>query len=134
MFRAEVEAAGGLPLLMDVTDSRAIDAAYAAVIERFGTVDVLVNNAGMRQRDLYPPHGRVTTLETSDADWERMFAVNVFGALKVTRRFIQPMLERQRGSIITCAAAASWPMRTAVATRRCGRTAARCRIWRQRRR
>jgi NAD(P)-dependent dehydrogenase (short-subunit alcohol dehydrogenase family) len=99
-FRAEVEAAGGLPLVMDVTDNRAIDATYAAVIERFGTVDVLVNNAGMRQRDLYPPHGRVTTLETSDMDWERMFAVNVFGALKVTRRFIQPMLERRRGSII----------------------------------
>jgi NAD(P)-dependent dehydrogenase (short-subunit alcohol dehydrogenase family) len=99
-FRAEVEAAGGLPLVMDVTDNRAIEAAYTAVIERFGTVDVLVNNAGMRQRDLYPPHGRVTTLETSDADWERMFAVNVFGVLKVTRRFIQPMLERRRGSII----------------------------------
>lgn len=63
-FRAEVEAAGGLPLLMDVTGNSAIDDAYAAVIERFGTVDVLVNNAGMRQRDLYPPHGRVTTLET----------------------------------------------------------------------
>ena len=100
VFRAEVETAGGLPLVMDVTDNRAVDAAYAAVIERFGTVDVLVNNAGMRQRDLYPSHGRVTTLETSDADWERMFAVNVFGALKVTRRFIQPMLERRRGSII----------------------------------
>ena len=70
-FRAEVEAAGGLPLVMDVTDNQAVAAAYAAVIERFGTVDVLVNNAGMRQRDLYPPHGRVTTLETSDADWER---------------------------------------------------------------
>ena len=100
-FRAEVEAAGGLRLVMDITDNRAVDAAFAAVAERFGTVDVLVNNAGMRQRDLYPPHGRVTTLETSDADWEHMFAVNVFGTLKVTRRFIQPMLERQRGSIIT---------------------------------
>jgi len=99
-FRAEVEAVGGLPLVMDITDNRTIDAAFAAVIERFSTVDVLVNNAGMRQRDLYPPHGRVTTLETSDADWERMFAVNVFGTLKVTRRFIQPMLERRRGSII----------------------------------
>src|SRR2546426_554003 len=99
-FRAEIEAADGLPLVMDVTDNRAIDAAFAAVIDRFGSVDVLVNNAGMRQRDLYPPHGRMTTLETSDADWERMFAVNVFGTLKVTRRFIQPMLERRRGSII----------------------------------
>src|SRR5262249_34556937 len=100
VFRDEIKAAGGLSLVMDVTDNRAVDAAYAAVIERFGTVDVLVNNAGMRQRDLYPPHGRVTTLETSDADWERMFAVNMFGARRVPRRFIQPMLERRRGSII----------------------------------
>src|SRR5262245_33969543 len=99
-FRAEVEASGGLPLVMDVTDNQAIDAAYAAVIEHFGTVDVLVNNAGMRQRDLYPPHGRVTTLETSDTAWERMFAVTVCGALKVTRRFIQPMLERQTGPVL----------------------------------
>ena len=134
-FRAEVEAAGGLPLVMDITDNRAVDAAFTAVTDRFGTVDVLVNNAGMRQRDLYPPHGRVTTLETSDADWERMFAVNVFGVLKVTRRFIQPMLERRRGrASLTCAAAASWHTRTAAAIRRCGRTAARCRIWRRRRR
>src|SRR5207244_5523711 len=70
-FRAEIEAAGGLPLVMDITNNRAIDTAFAVVVDRFGTVDVLVNNAGMRQRDLYPPHGRVTTLETSDADWER---------------------------------------------------------------
>jgi 1,1a-dihydroxy-1-hydro-9-fluorenone dehydrogenase len=82
-----VTAAGGLPLVMDITDNRAIDTAAAAVIERFGTVDVLVNNAGMRQRDLYPPHEQVTTLETGDADWERMSAVNVFGTLKVTHRF-----------------------------------------------
>src|SRR5262245_9281308 len=61
-FRAKVEAAGGLPLVMDVTENRAVDAAYAAVIEHFGTVDVLMNSAGMRQRDLYPPHGQVTTL------------------------------------------------------------------------
>ena len=100
-FRDEVAATGGLPLVMDITDDRAVDAAFAAVIARFGAVDVLVNNAGMRQRYLYPPHGRVTTLETADEDWERMFAVNVFGTLKVTRRFMQPMLERQRGSIIT---------------------------------
>jgi NAD(P)-dependent dehydrogenase (short-subunit alcohol dehydrogenase family) len=55
----------------------------------------------MRQRNLFPPSGRTTTLETRDSDWERMFAVNVFGALKVTRRFIAPMLEKQSGSVIS---------------------------------
>jgi 1,1a-dihydroxy-1-hydro-9-fluorenone dehydrogenase len=61
---------------------------------------VLVNNAALRQRDLFAPTGRITTLETKDSDWEKSFAVNVFGALKVTRRFIKPMIEKRRGSII----------------------------------
>lgn len=99
-FRDQITQTGHLALEMDVTDNASIDAAYAAVLEAFGTVDVLLNNAGMRQRDLFPPHGRVTTLETSDEDWQRMFGVNVFGSLKVTRRFIQPMLAQQAGNII----------------------------------
>ncbi len=85
---------------MDVTDNAQIEKAYQAAIDRFGTIDVLINNAAMRQRDLFPPMGRITTLETKDSDWEKSFAVNVFGVLKVTRRFIRPMLEKQRGSIV----------------------------------
>jgi 1,1a-dihydroxy-1-hydro-9-fluorenone dehydrogenase len=90
-----------LALDMDLTSDEQIDAAYAATMDKFGTVDVLVNNAGMRQRDLFPPHGRVTTLETSDDDFLRMYNVNVFGTLRVIRRFIRPMIEQKRGSIIS---------------------------------
>ncbi len=85
---------------MDVTSDAQIDKAFEAALARFGTVDVLINNAAMRQRDLFPPTGRVTTLETKDSDWERSFAVNVFGVLKVTRRFIRPMIEKKRGSVV----------------------------------
>jgi NAD(P)-dependent dehydrogenase (short-subunit alcohol dehydrogenase family) len=85
---------------MDVTDGAQIDKAYAAAIERFGTIDALINNAALRQRDLFPPTGRITTLETKDTDWEKSFAVNVFGVLKVTRRFIRPMIEKRRGSVV----------------------------------
>ena len=85
---------------MDVTDNGQIDRTYEAALARFGTVDVLINNAALRQRDLFPPAGRVTTLETKDSDWEKSFAVNIFGALKVTRRFIKPMIEKRRGSIV----------------------------------
>jgi NAD(P)-dependent dehydrogenase (short-subunit alcohol dehydrogenase family) len=85
---------------MDVTRDADIERVYAQTLERFGTVDVLINNAAMRQRDLFPPHGRVGTLDTTDADWEKSFGVNVFGALKVTRRFIRPMIEQRRGSIL----------------------------------
>jgi 1,1a-dihydroxy-1-hydro-9-fluorenone dehydrogenase len=89
-----------LTLEMDVTNDSHIDKAYEEALARFGTIDVLINNAAMRQRDLFPPTGRVTTLETKDSDWEKSFAVNVFGVLKVTRRFIRPMIEKRRGSII----------------------------------
>src|SRR5258706_11844250 len=43
---------------MDVTDGAQIDRAFEQVMQRFGTVDVLINNAAMRQRDLFPPSGR----------------------------------------------------------------------------
>lgn len=85
---------------MDVTDDAQIDAAYRSTLDRFGTVDVLINNAAMRQRDLFPSTGRVTTLETKDSDWQKSFSINLFGALKVIRRFILPMIEKRRGSII----------------------------------
>jgi NAD(P)-dependent dehydrogenase (short-subunit alcohol dehydrogenase family) len=85
---------------MDVTEDAQIDQTYQATLDKFKTVDILVNNAAMRSRDLYPPKGRATTLETKDSDWERLFKVNVFGALKVIRRFIKPMIEKRKGSII----------------------------------
>ncbi len=92
-----------LMLEMDVSSDQHIDRAYQEVLAHFGTVDVLINNAALRTRDLYPPAQRtspITTLETGDADWEKMFGVNVFGVLKVIRRFIRPMLEKQCGSIV----------------------------------
>ncbi len=86
---------------VDISDAQAVEASYQATMDKFGTVDALVNNAGLRQRNLFPPTGKITTLETKDSDWEKMFGVGVFGTLKVTRKFIQPMLERQSGSIIS---------------------------------
>jgi NAD(P)-dependent dehydrogenase (short-subunit alcohol dehydrogenase family) len=86
---------------VDISDAQAVESAYQATMDKFGTVDALVNNAGLRQRNLFPPTGKITTLETKDSDWEKMFGVGVFGTLKVTRKFIQPMLERKSGSIIS---------------------------------
>jgi NAD(P)-dependent dehydrogenase (short-subunit alcohol dehydrogenase family) len=100
-FREAIEKTGrGLALTMDVGEDAAHDAAYAAVLGRFGTVDVLVNNAALVSETLFSPTGHVKTLETKDSDWETMFRVNVFGVVKAIRRFIRPMLEKKRGSII----------------------------------
>lgn len=99
--RKELEASGhALVLEMDVTDDGQIDRSYAESTKRFGGADVLVNNAALLQMFLFPPTGRITTLETSDEDWLKSFAVNVFGALKVTRRFVRPMIAQRDGCII----------------------------------
>lgn len=84
----------------DITDQESVAACRDAALARFGQVDALVNNAGSRQRDRFPPDGLATVLETSQADWDAMLGVNVLGTLIVTRSFVAPMIERGRGSIV----------------------------------
>jgi NAD(P)-dependent dehydrogenase (short-subunit alcohol dehydrogenase family) len=89
--------------VMDIVIDAHIQRVYAAAMDRFGAIDVIVNNAGLRQRDLYPPHGSVSTLETTVGDWQHMFDTHVFGTLRVIKQFVQPMLANRRGSIISVA-------------------------------
>ena len=86
---------------MDITLQSHVDSMYRKTIEQFGTVDVIINNGGTRQRDLYlDTHGSVTVLETDVSEWEKMFGTHVFGNLRVIKRFVQPMIEKRSGSII----------------------------------
>ncbi|MGH9298576.1 MAG: SDR family NAD(P)-dependent oxidoreductase, partial [Acidimicrobiales bacterium] len=89
-----------LAIGMDVTDNEAVEAGLASVLEKFATIDVLVNNAGLVSETWFAPNGHVATLDTTDHDWEAMFGVNVFGTVKVIQRFITPMLEKGNGSIL----------------------------------
>lgn len=100
-FRSDIEKQDSLALEADITDDAALDAAYSEVIGKFGTVDVLINNAGLVSETLFAPHGHVKLLDTRDTDWQAMFDVNVFGTLKVLRRFIGPMTESGHGSVIS---------------------------------
>jgi NAD(P)-dependent dehydrogenase (short-subunit alcohol dehydrogenase family) len=86
--------------VMDITIDSHVRRVYQTALDRFGTVDVIVNNAGLRQRDLYPPHGSVTTLETEVGDWQKMFDTHVFGTLRVIKQFTLPMLAKRHGSLI----------------------------------
>jgi NAD(P)-dependent dehydrogenase (short-subunit alcohol dehydrogenase family) len=89
-----------MALTADVTDDAALDQACSEVLKNFGRVDALVNNAGLVSETLFAPTGHVKLLDTQDSDWEAMFKVNVFGTIKVIRRFVPPMLEAGHGSII----------------------------------
>jgi NAD(P)-dependent dehydrogenase (short-subunit alcohol dehydrogenase family) len=81
-----------LPIELDLTDERAVAAAVAATVERFGGIDVVVNNAG------YGFLGAVE--ETSDAEVRRMFEVQVFGVWNVLRAVLAPMRSARRGHIV----------------------------------
>jgi NAD(P)-dependent dehydrogenase (short-subunit alcohol dehydrogenase family) len=79
-------------LVLDVTDFAAIDNAVALVSEKFGPVDVLVNNAG---------YGHEGTLEESPLEEMRhQFDVNVFGAVAMIKAVLPSMRERRTGHII----------------------------------
>jgi NAD(P)-dependent dehydrogenase (short-subunit alcohol dehydrogenase family) len=81
-----------LAVRLDVTRQADIDAAVRAATERFGAIDVLVNNAG---------YGFAGTVEDgSDAEVRALFDVNFFGLAALTRAVLRGMRARRAGSVV----------------------------------
>ncbi len=101
-FADEIEADGGsaIGIGADITKRAEIDAMVAAAIERFGRIDVLVNNAGSR---IIKPF-----LEHTEEDWRRMLDVNLTGHFFCCQAVIPHMLEAGGGRIINMASIASF--------------------------
>ncbi|PRD70325.1 short-chain dehydrogenase [Malikia spinosa] len=79
-------------LVADVTDKASCDAAVAAVLQAFGRVDTLVNNAGITQP--------VKTLEITGNDYDRILDVSLRGTLYMSQAVLPAMRQQQGGSII----------------------------------
>ena len=82
----------------DLTDVTAADELVAAVVERFGRVDVLVNNAGMAQTGAPDVGGRFVDLAPDD--WARSIDRTLTTAVNVTRAVLPAMLERGTGRVV----------------------------------
>ena len=80
-----------LGLVCDVTDPAACKRAAAEAIERFGKIDVLINNAGITQP--------VKFMEIDQASWRRIIDVNLTGVLNLSQAVVPHMRERKSGSI-----------------------------------
>ena len=88
-----------VPEVADVCDPAAVEAVVARAVERFGRVDVLVNNAGINVE------GRLEELDA--AAWDRCFAVNVRGTFTTCRAVAPVMKEQRAGRILNAASFAA---------------------------
>jgi meso-butanediol dehydrogenase/(S,S)-butanediol dehydrogenase/diacetyl reductase len=82
-------------LAHDVTDAESCRQVVAATLEAHGSIDVLVNNAGISQR--------IPLEDLDEETWERMLAVNLKGVYLMTRAVLAHMRERGSGRIINTA-------------------------------
>lgn len=90
----QIERSGSdvLSINCDIADYQQCEAAMQQIVDHFGGVDLLINNAGVSHRSRFE--------ETELAVFERVMAVNYFGALHCTKAALPSLIER-RGMIIT---------------------------------
>lgn len=95
----QVRAAGAEALAVsgDVADTENVQRAVGEAVERFGTLDVLFNNAGIAVRN------RVT--EQEEADWDEIMRINLRGVY-VCSKYVIPHLRRPGGSIVNTSSVA----------------------------
>ena len=98
---AEIRAGGGeaMAVLVDVSSPQQVDDAVRQVVEHFGRVDILINNAGVG-------FGSALLEENRDKDWDTNYGVNVKGTMALCRGVIPYMEKSGGGSIVNVASTA----------------------------
>ncbi len=94
---ADIEGAGGAAAALeaDVTNSEQAESMVTAAVERFGQLDVLVNNAGITRDGLI--------VRMSDADWQAVISTNLTGVFNCTRAAGKVMMKARTGAIVNIA-------------------------------
>ena len=99
-LEALAEETGALAMTADVTDDESVAQLAEAVLSG-GGVDALINNAG-------GAFGLDSVADGSVADWQRMYDVNVLGALRMTRAFLPALRASGRGSVLLLTSTAAF--------------------------
>lgn len=81
------------PIQMDVTNGERVGEAVGQILSRWGRIDALINNAGIVADR--------TLAQMSEADWERVLAVNLKGPFLCARAVLPSMLQQRDGHILT---------------------------------
>ena len=98
---ADITQAGGVAQAFrcDITDHEGVKAAVAAAEAALGPISILVNNAGWDVFRLFK--------DTTPADWQKLIAINLTGALNMHHAVLPGMLERRHGRIVNIASDAA---------------------------
>ena len=102
----EIQADGGKaqPLRIDITDAEQVQTAINQIVNQYGSLDILINNAGVDVT--------LSIEELSVADWERIIAVNLSGAFIMSKYALPQMKKQGKGHIVnitSTAAKRAWP-------------------------
>ncbi len=81
--------------VVNVSDEASIDAGAKAILDKFGKVEILVNNAGITRDNLM--------LRMKRAEWDSVIAINLTGAFLLTQALLSPMLKNRWGRIVNIA-------------------------------
>ncbi len=95
--RVAGEIGGALAVRTDVADQASVEAMAAKAIERFGRIDILVNNAAIFHT---VPMSRAPFDQIDPAEWDRMMTVNLRGTWLASRAVIPQMRKQRYGKIV----------------------------------
>lgn len=96
-----------LAVRADISDESSVSDMMAAAADRFGGVDILVNNAALMVEAVGTP-----AIQTEIADFERLLRVNLLGALICAKAAVPLMEARGGGRIVNQLSAGAWPAQT----------------------
>lgn len=88
-----------IPMCCDLTDLKSIPPLVEKIMNQYGYIDIVVNNAGINQKKEF--------IEVTDADFQNIMLTNVTAVFVLSREVVKYMIERGRGSIINISSMAS---------------------------